>query len=93
MTPVTRAATAADIELWLKRYIGDLIGTSPDQISSDAGFESFGIDSVQSVDMATELETWLQLPDELPLELLFEERSIADAAVRVAALQAGAAQQ
>lgn len=89
--PATRAATPADIETWLKTYIAELVGTSPDQIGSDMGFESFGIDSVQSVDMATDLEAWLDLPQELPIELLFEEPSIADAAKRVAALQANGA--
>lgn len=88
MTAVTHAVTPAEIEAWLKQYIADLIGASPDQIGSDAGFESFGIDSVQSVDMVGDLEAWLNLSEELPIELLFEEPSIADAAKRVAALQA-----
>jgi len=46
-----------------------------------------------------ELENWLNLPDELPLELLFEAESIRDAATGIAAAvgdmamqQGGAAQ-
>lgn len=84
----TGAVAPADIETWLKTYIAELVGTSPDQIASDMGFESFGIDSVQSIDMANDLGVWLNLPIELPIELLFEERTIADAAKRVAAVQA-----
>lgn len=91
--PATRAVTPTDIETWLKTYIAELIGTSPEQIASDMGFESFGIDSVQSIDMASDLDAWLNLPAELPIELLFEEPTIADAAKRVAALQVNGASQ
>lgn len=77
--------TAVEIEAWLKQHIAGLVGLSRDDIGSDADFESFGIDSVQGVDMVVALETWLAMPDDIPMELLFEAPTIADAARGVAA--------
>lgn len=76
--------TAAEIESWLKQHIAAVVGLSPDAISSDAHFESFGMDSVQGVDMLVALETWLDMPDDIPMDLLFEAPSIAEAARGVA---------
>jgi acyl carrier protein len=80
----TPAQTAAQIENWLKAHIAGLIGQTPEEIDSDADFDSFGIDSVQGVDMVVALESWLDMPDDLPMELLFEAPTLADAARRVA---------
>jgi len=87
---VTSAFSPADIESWLKRHIAGLIGVRAETIDGDADFESFGIDSVQGVDMVVALETWLAMPDEIPMELLFEAATIADAARNVAERKASA---
>lgn len=83
-SPDASVITAVDIEKWLQRHIAGLVGLSPEEVSSAADFESFGVDSVQGVDMLVALETWLAMPDEIPMELLFEAPSIADAARSVA---------
>lgn len=69
-----------DIESWLTNRIAQLVNVPGDTISPDMNFESFGIDSARAVDLMFELEEWLGLSDELPLELLFEAASIAEAA-------------
>lgn len=76
--------TACDIEMWLKQHVASLVGLSPEAVSSDAEFESFGMDSVQGVEMLVALETWLDMPDDISMDLLFEASSIGEAARWVA---------
>ncbi len=83
MTLNSDPRSADEIEDWFRNYIADLAGTTAAEVSGGADFESFGIDSVQGVDMVTALETWLGLSQDLPLEYVFEASSIAEAAVRV----------
>jgi acyl carrier protein len=83
-SPDAYIVTAVDVEKWLQQHIAGLFGLSPDTVSTAADFESFGIDSVQGVDMLVALENWLAMPDDIPMELLFEAPSIADAARSVA---------
>jgi len=83
--------TAVDIEKWFQLHIASLTGLPPEEVSGAADFESFGIDSVQGVDMLVALENWLAMPDDIPMELLFEAPSIAEAASRVADCKARAA--
>ena len=80
----TQPASSANIEAWFKNYVAELTGTAPERINANADFESFGIDSVQAVDMVGALEDWLDLADGLPIEIMFEEHSIAATARRVA---------
>jgi len=82
------SVTAAQIEAWFRRHIAALIGTTPDAVDGGADFESFGIDSLQAVDMIVALEKWLGMPDDLPMEMLFEAPSISDAARSVAEARA-----
>lgn len=82
--PDPSCVTAAQVEAWFKQQIALLIGATPEEVHGEADFESFGIDSLQAVDMIVALEKWLELPDDLPMELLFEAPSIADAARAVA---------
>jgi acyl carrier protein len=76
-------ADAAAIEAWLRGHVATLIGTTPDKVDPAGDFESFGIDSIQAVDMVGALEDWLGLPDGLPMEVLFDAETLADAAARV----------
>lgn len=80
-----RQASAADIEGWIVERIAGLVNVAPEAVSRDADFESFGIDSAKAISLVVDLENWLNLPDELPLELLFEAGSIAHAAENIAA--------
>ena len=82
---VIRQASAQEIEAWIVTRIGEMVNVAPAAISSDAPFESFGIDSAKAISLMVELENWLNLPDELPLELLFEAEAIRDAAAGIAA--------
>ncbi len=82
-TPNSDRRSAHEIEDWFKQYIATLTNITVDEIGDEADFESFGIDSIQGVDMVTALETWLGLSEDIPLELVFEASSIADAAKQV----------
>ncbi|WP_313804315.1 acyl carrier protein [Sphingobium sp.] len=82
---IIRQASAQEIEAWIVARIGEMVNVAPAAISSDAPFDSFGIDSAKAISLMVELENWLNLPDELPLELLFEAEAIRDAATGIAA--------
>lgn len=76
---------AAAIESWLRAHVATLIGTTPDQVDSGQDFESFGIDSIQAVDLVDALEDWLGHPEGVPMDVLFDAETLGDAAARVAA--------
>ena len=78
------AGRAAEIQTWFQDHIATLIGVSADEIPPDTDFDSFGIDSVQGVDMLAELESWLGVPDELPVDIIFEADSLAGASEDIA---------
>lgn len=73
------------IETWIRQRIGGIANQPMEQIPPDADFQSFGIDSARAVSIAMDLEEWLGLTEELPLELLFEASSIRAAAQSIAA--------
>lgn len=73
-------ATPDEIELWIRERIAEFVNLTVDSVRPEADFEAFGIDSAKAISLMTELEEWLALPDELPLELLFEAESIREAA-------------
>ena len=79
-----REASAAEIEGWIIARIAELVNVAPETVSRDADFESFGIDSARAISLIVDLENWLNLPDELPLELLFEAGSIGQASENIA---------
>ncbi|UZW57766.1 acyl carrier protein [Sphingobium sp. JS3065] len=79
-----RQAPAEEIESWIVARIAEMVNVAPAAISADAPFDSFGIDSAKAISLMVELENWLNLPDELPLELLFEAEAIRDAAAGIA---------
>lgn len=80
--PNPRSADA--IEHWFRQHVATLAGLSIADVPGTADFDSFGIDSIQGVDMVTALEAWLGLTEDLPLETVFEASSIAEAAALVA---------
>lgn len=82
---------AEDIGAWFQRHIAGLIAVTPEEVNLDADFDSFGLDSVQGVDMITALEQWLSLDEDLPIDIIFDSASIAEAAGRVASHLSGAA--
>jgi acyl carrier protein len=84
-----RQASAEDIEAWIVARIADMVNIAPDAVSPAAPFESFGIDSAKAISLMMELENWLNLPEELPLDLLFEAEAIRDAAINIAAAAKG----
>lgn len=80
-----RVVSGTEIEGWIIARIAELANIAPDTVSRDAEFESFGIDSARAIALIVNLEDWLNVPDELPLELLFEAGSIGHAAENIAA--------
>lgn len=81
---------ATEINTWFQRHIATLIAIAPEEVDLDADFDSFGLDSVQGVDMITALEQYLGVDDDLPIDIIFDSSSIREAAERVAAHLAGA---
>lgn len=81
---------AAEIGAWFQRHIAGLIAVTPDSVDLDADFDSFGLDSVQGVDMITALEQWLGVDEDLPIDIIFDSASIGEAAARVAGHLSGA---
>ena len=63
--------------------MAECVNIPREAVSSDAHFDSFGIDSAQAIELMIDLEEWLQVSDELPIELLFEADSIRDAAANI----------
>ena len=73
---------------WFQKYIANVAAITPDAVDVASDFDSFGLDSVQGVDMITALEDWLGVDDDLPIELIFDAPSIGEAADAIAALLA-----
>ncbi|BBK32680.1 acyl carrier protein [Stella humosa] len=48
---------AADIQAWLATYLAEQMGVPPEMIGPDVPFETYGLDSVDAVVMASALET------------------------------------
>ncbi len=80
-----RQASAEEIQDWIVSRIAGMVNVQAAAISAEASFDSFGIDSAKAISLMVELESWLNLPEELPLELLFEAEAITDAAQGIAA--------
>ena len=77
---------AEEIRSWFQKHIASIAALTPDEVDLAADFDSFGLDSVQGVDMITALEDWLKLDEDLPIEIIFDAASIADAADATATL-------
>ena len=73
-----------EVESWIVERLAEFVNVKPEMIARDSTFDSFGIDSAKAIDLMMQLEQWLDLPDELPLELLFEAESIRQAAENIA---------
>ena len=61
---------AEEISSWFQKYIAKVAAIPADEVDVGADFDSFGLDSVQGVDMITALEDWLGLEDDLPIEII-----------------------
>lgn len=82
--------TTDDIEAWFKGHLAALIDMPVEEIGGEMDFESFGIDSMQAVDMVAALQEWLGLADDASLDFVFDAPSIRLAAEGVAAALANA---
>jgi acyl carrier protein len=76
--------SADEVEAWIRTRIAQFINRDLTFVSPQATFESFGIDSAKAISLVTELEDSFGLPDELPLELMFEADSIRHASEAIA---------
>ena len=77
--------SATEVENWITARVAELVNIELGAVARDEKFDSYGIDSAKAITLMVDLEEWLQLPDELPLELLFEAESIHAAAASIAA--------
>lgn len=75
-----------DIEHWIRAYIASSTGAAIDEIDADCHFDSFGMDSIQAVEMITGLEGWLGTGHYLPLDSIFDAPSISDAAAQLGSI-------
>lgn len=76
--------TTDDIEAWFKAHLAALIGMPAADVDGAMDFESFGIDSIQAVDMIAALQEWLGLADDAAFDFIFDAPSIRAAAEGVA---------
>lgn len=66
-SPLNPPLSKADIEHWLRRCIAESIHARPDEIDATLPFSHYGLDSVASLGISSELEIWLgrELPQTL----------------------------
>jgi acyl carrier protein len=54
--------SAADIEAWLLAHLRERLGPEVDDIDAHLPFSYYGLDSLDAVALAAELEEWLDVP-------------------------------
>lgn len=66
-TPLKPSRSKAEIRHWLRRCIAESIHARPDEIDVTVPFSHYGLDSVASLGISSELEIWLgrELPQTL----------------------------
>lgn len=81
MTVNSAELTAWDIQEWIAARIAAYLKMSRDDISSEASFSELGLSSLQSVELAAELEDWSG--QEIPATMVFDTPTIEQAAAYV----------
>lgn len=66
--------SAKEIQAWLVSYMGDLLGTAPEEVSVTVPFERYGLDSAAAVALTGDLGKWLGIT--LDANLTVEYRTI-----------------
>jgi acyl carrier protein len=74
---------AGEIENWIRHKVAEVVNLDPADVGPEDAFEQFGIDSAKSISLVMDLENWLGLDDELPLDILFEATSIRQSALQI----------
>ena len=54
--------SAAEIEAWLLSHLRERLGPAADEVDPHMPFSYYGLDSLDAVALATELEEWLGTP-------------------------------
>lgn len=67
---VHNARTAAEIQEWIRVYVANIIGTSPQSIQVEMEFPNLGLDSSSAAALTGDLEDWLgvELDPTLPYD-------------------------
>jgi acyl carrier protein len=73
-TPLNTRLSKADIEQWLRRCIAESVHARPDEIDVTLPFSHYGLDSIASLGISSELEIWLGR--ELPQTLTWDHPTI-----------------
>jgi acyl carrier protein len=83
-------AIERSIATWLKGYLADLLDLSLGEIDEDTTFDRYGLDSLATVGMISDLGSWLNYeldaatPNDSPSILLLARELAADEKVRAA---------
>jgi acyl carrier protein len=71
-----------EILSWCVDYIAKALDMPPASIRAESEVDQFGLDSVITTSMVMDMESWLGI--EVPLNILFEQRTLGDIAAAVA---------
>jgi acyl carrier protein len=81
-------AAAADIEAWLLRRLQSRLGDAAEEVDRHMPFSYYGLDSIDAVELAAELEDWLGRP--VSATLTFDYPTVSAVATYLAADAASA---
>ncbi|HEV7665129.1 MAG TPA: acyl carrier protein [Chloroflexota bacterium] len=59
---MTTARSAEDVERWLIERLQARVGENAEPVDGHLPFSYYGLDSIDAVELAAELEAWLQMP-------------------------------
>jgi acyl carrier protein len=80
----TPPASRAEIETWLRRVVGELLHTSPEEVSVEARLSRLGLDSTTALIVTDMLSEWLRT--DLEPTLLYEHPTIAALSTHLAGI-------
>jgi acyl carrier protein len=72
----------SEILTWCIHYVAKALDMAPADIHSNSEVDQLGLDSVVTTSMVIDMESWLGV--EVPLDILFEQRTLGDVASAVA---------
>jgi acyl-CoA synthetase (AMP-forming)/AMP-acid ligase II/alkylation response protein AidB-like acyl-CoA dehydrogenase/acyl carrier protein len=89
---IASSISAQTIEAWLINWLSQALNLPAQMIDRQRAFADYGIDSVTAVELAHDLETWLELKQELEATIAWNHPTIAALANYLATLVAAPVQ-
>jgi acyl carrier protein len=74
-TKVKKLPTQVEIKTWIVNYVAEILEVKPDRIDITISFDRYGLDSSAAVELAGDLEDWLD-QGELDPTLLYDYPTI-----------------